>query len=57
MSKVISSKKMVNLNDFRKTIPKGGLLSPSLRKGKSVNVNKINPMKGHKGNFKNVLGQ
>lgn len=44
------------LGNYKKTIPAGGLLAPSLRKGK-VDVTKIQPKKMPKGigNFKNVV--
>ena len=46
------------LGNYKKTIPTGGLLAPSLRQGK-VDVHKINPKRMPKGigNFKNVLGR
>ncbi len=52
------SKKMPNLDDYAKTVPKGGLLNPGLRKGGGMgsSVSKIKPMQTPKGNFKNVLG-
>lgn len=51
------SKKMPNLDDYAKTVPKGGLLNPGLRKGAGgMSVGKIKPMAKPKGNFKNVLG-
>jgi len=55
-AKVKIGKKMPNLDDYAKTVPKGGLLNPNLRKGGGMGVGKIKPMAKPKGNFKNVLG-
>jgi len=48
------ARKMPKLEDFQKTVPKGGLLNPGLRKGFGSKVSSIRPMSKPKGNFKNV---
>jgi len=50
------SKSMPTLGDFRKTVPKGGLLNKSLRNGVSFGgtSKKVLSAKPKGGNFKNV---
>jgi len=50
----VKTPKMPTLGDFKKTVPKGGLLNKGLRKGFGSKVGKIKPMATPKGNFKNV---
>lgn len=46
----------MNLVEFKKKIPRGGLMNPGLRK-MSTKMSKLHPMKvSNKGKFKNVLG-
>jgi len=54
MSKGFGSTKVPTLKDFQKKVPKGGLLSSSLRQKSGVDVTKIRPNKKPKGNFSNV---
>ena len=58
-SKISGGKNLPTLADFKKKVPKGGLLNPGLRKGGGLgsNVTKIKPMSRPKGNFKNILGK
>jgi len=35
---ISGGKSMPNLDDFRKTVPKGGLLNPGLRKGAGLGL-------------------
>jgi len=57
-AKVKLGKRMPNLDDYAKKVPKGGLLNPGLRKGAGLgmgkNVSKIRPMKKPKGKFSNL---